>query len=1249
MKVKSIICLSLIIGVCYCPVTKIRYESMGTTDLPECSTRRLLQSSTTRNPHSMPPKDFLTRSQEQRRRILLPASAAAVSTAINAPGVLIVAGTNNVVYHVSPGLGTDPTCFDKVTVGTDEFYPNQDVIAWIQNRLLEGIAGRSMFAKLVSNPSNSHASLVSTCGSADRAAIDSAVNSLGLTGGLLILLNTKNSPVHSVRKCHYAKNFGPLQIPCYGTCSACSTTQSNGCTSCQGWATLQGNSLDSSLSGRCLCHLGKINAGVNSCITAAGTCAQGCDSCEGSGASQCYKCSSGWQAGARAGDGTMTCTPICTAPCATCTTPASTDCLSCTDLQTYTQVPNSGVPGTVGECKFNCDQTCFTHQCDGTAANQCTQCANSQLKHLPTSGVAGTAGLCVRCHASCAPSQCDGTAANQCIQCANSQLTHLPTSGVAGTAGLCVRCHANCASNQCVGPATNQCTQCINLTDYHKVFTPGVTDHFECRRTCDTSCEDCIADTAQGCTRCRAGYRHLVLNPSTREGTCTLKTNNCHVTCATCNGPSAQDCTSCRNISNRGSLTLKNGECRCQKNTYMVQDEQRCYPCHSDCRSCKGPAADQCVICSNPSAILIPNDGSNTGTCVTCADPSMSSTAQCSTRVAQMELKAGLSRSVGKGTSFDPTSLSDFKPARAPNRPQANNGQHKAPLTFTRNIFERIKLLGESFKVDDLFEMTINGLTANDYTYTGQTNDQDTTYDLDFKFNQDFGDRTITLKVKQPNYFLLNLPDVTNTNTGNTRRTRRNLQSFDSTNQGLLDTSYLLENKDLSLSITTSNYSSWKMDLSQVLGIGLRIAFFTSLVAMALVTFIHTHWFDGRLIGRFLDYAFFVQLATKLALIPATYTTYELLFMDELVKGDTLLMLDLRKESQVRSRLSDKFLEYSIPVYLFNNALVYTLIFLTAATVTLMVGTCLKEGTTAASINKAMRWVLVSLALPSTFFYSSLSVFKHSFSEKRMNGWLKAVFYIISLVAFSITFVLIFSLVLSWVSQKIEEKFDNFMRKRRGSKKKDLKNKNAKNNLKERVTLDGINLQNKNPRELPKFGVNSINIFRYCVVFLLIILLQSSPKVCVGLIFLTQAIVFGYSLYITFYLKEEYYSSKWTGTFVFTSELLLLLLTILLVSTLFDRGNTYNEIYYLTTVPMIALVVLITGVKIAGFVYAIYEERRRMRLEKAQRVKVPVKSPAETDKNDEEANQVDLADQGLVQCKKKDIEREGVADSQSEN
>ena len=214
------------------------------------------------------------------------------------------------------------------------------------------------------------------------------------------------------------KNLGGY-ILCHPSCTtgACSGGAINECSSCSSHASVAGSTIHSSLSGRCLCPSGMLNA-VG-------------DACDSSG---------------------------CTGGCAKCNSASPSECFSC--LNTNDWSLSRGANG-MGRCKWkDCHSSCKASECSGPGPNQCLECPNT-TEWLLT----GSPGECQRkCHSSCKATRCSGPGPNQCLECPNTTEwtfnsgTCTQKSGPPGGPGGAITCHAAC--HTCLGPTENECLIC---------------------------------------------------------------------------------------------------------------------------------------------------------------------------------------------------------------------------------------------------------------------------------------------------------------------------------------------------------------------------------------------------------------------------------------------------------------------------------------------------------------------------------------------------------------------------------------------------------------------------------------------------------------------------------------------------------------------------------------------------------------------------------------------------------------------
>ena len=190
-------------------------------------------------------------------------------------------------------------------------------------------------------------------------------------------------------------------------------------------------------------------------------------------------------------------------------------------------------------------------------------------------------------------------------------------------------------------------------------------------------------------------------------GECVPSGGVCHETCETCSGPNEDDCLTCKNISPNGQLTLNDRkECRCPPGQFYLSATKRCGQCHSECLSCTGTGSDQCLICSDPKSIVKKAQGSNVGSCVSCADVTRKDTTDCKGKVEVIDFLPGSSSTP---TSAESLRLENFqigkKPVRVP-----NNGISILRLKLPDSILKAIIQLGNRFVFTELMRVSISGL-----------------------------------------------------------------------------------------------------------------------------------------------------------------------------------------------------------------------------------------------------------------------------------------------------------------------------------------------------------------------------------------------------------------------------------------------------------------------------------------------------------------------------------------------------------
>ena len=578
---------------------------------------------------------------------------------------------------------------------------------------------------------------------------------------------------------------------------------------------------------------------------------------------------------------------------------------------------------------------------------------------------------------------------------------------------------------------------------------------------CHPSCASCKEAGPENCYTCADGSPGE--GPRKWDGTLnscpeTLlppgggsASTDCHETCQTCseNSNDASDkCFTCKDLGAAGTLTLINGECRCQAGTYFVLGEARCAPCHEECYSCQGPESNQCSACSDKTKLVVPTvTGGVRGTCQEVYDQDGQVKDQFRERVVTPTVTSQ------KGAGVTLFSIENFLVGRQPGRAAPTYKRRIVPISLpTTNLLSRIEGFGSQFRYQELMIVTVeDNLKENtDYTLSGTLSKEKDSIDVSFDVkNKKIRFLTAKFTFINNNYFFTNIPNIS-------PPSRRLLQDFSTTNQDLINTASLIANTTFRVILSVGDYSDWGVDWMSALGVILRIAIFLVVLGatVTMVVLIFTNNKTSKIvpIGRYLELVCSLSWLVKLAYIPALFSIYELVFLDELVKVDTLLMGEIAEEREIRSSLGikNKFAEYSIPVLAFNSAavmlglLVASMVIILAAKVVSSVRNEKNRETAKAGEEQSkgiknsknrrkmgsgpsgknnknrdkggrpfleLVWISVSLAIPTLFFYSTVGIWWNNM--KGNHHWSVILFSLLSVVIFA---GLVIGLVFGWGS-----------------------------------------------------------------------------------------------------------------------------------------------------------------------------------------------------------------------------------------
>ena len=614
------------------------------------------------------------------------------------------------------------------------------------------------------------------------------------------------------------------------------------------------------------------------------------------------------------------------------------------------------------------------------------------------------------------------------------------------------------------------------------------------------------------------------------------------------------------------------------------------------------------MICSDPKSIVKKTQGSITGSCVSCADPSRKDTTDCKNKLEAIEIFSG---SASTPTTVESLRLEPYEVAKKPVR-VPNGGKFIIRLKFPEDQIQAITQLGNRFVFTDLIRVTINGLTSpTDYSFTGAVNNLDKSYEVTFNFARDHESLIVQFEVIQPNYFLLYLPPKTTR-----RRGRRQLQSFGTSTQQLMDAAKLVQSVTISSNLTAVNFNTNILEGLEDTGIHTRIFLYASvfLFAMGIMIVMMASKYDGLIIGRFFDYCFFIGFVVKIPYIRAKWTVYDLIFWDEIVRTDTLLMSSIIKEDKVRNRLQQKFIEYSIPANTVNNSTYYSAFFmlsLLAIGIITCLKPCLDQKKKGALVLKTLAAIILAVTLPSSFFYSGVSTMLYA-KDDNVGAFVRFVYYMIGLVTFtsSLLFLIIFNfygLIMEKLLTSLGKGYQKTLTQPPNGRETQLPAQDQRVDPKEwstreKVSMEGISLDAHQPEnntngqqgqrtQIKNFTANNLSMLRYALMLFFIIPLQKQSEALLIILIVVQLGMLLMS--ITFASWGEFESIKVAVLFLVYEVVFTAFIGSLGLTLAAKRDNNSTREYKRGTVPLIGLFMLMISVKILQILMSAWSEWRR--------------------------------------------------------
>ena len=336
-------------------------------------------------------------------------------------------------------------------------------------------------------------------------------------------------------------------------------------------------------------------------------------------------------------DSTAVCQP-CDTGCTTCKDMPTT-CTSCkpgffVDALDFKCVTcGTGYFVAANMMCYPCDVNCKT--CEGNPFS-CTSC--SPGNYLNATGLTGctpcnqpgfyvtSAGRCQNCEKGCYLCQANTGICSECkpgwyfdYQGKCDYLERVPNTFLNVTSGLIELCDINCAS--CKYTKDN-CTSCypsqgqyLNVSTNQCQFLTNQMAHSgsDYASFCDSECKECIPEDRFSCTECYPGKTLFYLGTTGRcldscepgnymvpNGTCIA----CLPGCATCESLTGR-CLSCKQ---NYYFSWKVDVCvDCGDYNYINSTDQKCYPCHPNCRTCLDNSPTSCLSCDAPYALFYNN------------------------------------------------------------------------------------------------------------------------------------------------------------------------------------------------------------------------------------------------------------------------------------------------------------------------------------------------------------------------------------------------------------------------------------------------------------------------------------------------------------------------------------------------------------------------------------------------------------------------------------------------------------------
>ena len=653
--------------------------------------------------------------------------------------------------------------------------------------------------------------------------------------------------------------------------------------------------------------------------------------------------------------------------------------------------------------------------------------------------------------------------------------------------------------------------------------------------------------------------------------------------------------------------------CRCLEGKFLDDIHHVCHPCHPSCGACSEAGEAGCISCSDENAFFVPEEttkkttaesrqvsapntsptttttsstttqttvskDNKTGRCIDCVEDYDENKEFCETKVSQMEAP----QSSDVEEEEEHTQKSQSKRDGVAKAPERKMFSSMIKIKFKKEIVQVIQKIIEDkqqFDILKVFSIEIDPLTRpDDYTIAGDLSKQQDGYVVYFYFTDDFGFVNVKFKVINGHYFLEKYRELKKSQ--NRRRALNEEQeTTPKTQTATEDLSALILPKGGFTQGISANRVPKKSKIDQMTKVagflesGLIIVGYLALIVAVFSAF------DLKLnvVGRFLRFSCFYQLLIKIPLLNINYGSFGLAFMDKVYATDYLYMARFIPEDQVRSRLSGKLAEYSVPVLLLNSNLLPSLLILVPLILGIIAQFAPSKYRTKHVLLRVL-FTLMAFKLLDGFFYSSISLFWHDFRAKAPQNP-TAISYVFSVAVFLGCVGVVLAVAwfsykhgtddgrprgFAWVKHK-KELVGSYQLVSRGEMREEA--------------MDGS--------VMTRF-INIASIIRLMVYVIIIGHGQGSGNIQMLTLLVLQILVV--ILFYNIAVKKNVYSSRLIMFTTFTSECLTVALLSSIIMLNFSVGLAGSDRLWSLTVTMIVFYCFVALAELVGFASSTYLE-----------------------------------------------------------